>query len=474
MSTQSPYVLLVDDEEDLCLLMKMTLKRMGILCDTAYNVQQAKKYLLEKHYDACITDLNLPDTDGIALVKYVTENYPKTPIAVLTAYGNMEIAIAALKAGAFDFVSKPVNTEALKNLLDKALVSLDTTTSEEKRIDHQMLIGQSPPIEQLRSTLHKVARTQAPVFITGESGTGKEVVAKLIHEMSNRKEGAFIAINCGAIPVELMESELFGHKKGSFTGANQDKLGLIQAADGGSLFLDEIAELPMNMQVKLLRAVQEKKVRPIGTDNEIPVDFRIISATHQDLEYLIQEGKFRQDLFFRLHVMDIRLPPLRERGQDILILAEHFIAKVCQDWGIANKKLTATAKDWLMEQSYLGNVRELRNIIERAITLSESEVIDATNLTSMMPNKSLNTPSTDPAPTVTQSAAPSAFVTSELPQEGLEAYLESIEKKILLDALEKTHWNRTLAAKKLQMSFRSLRYRLKKFGLDTDKDDPSD
>lgn len=470
MITQSPYVLLVDDEEDLCLLMKMTLKRMGILCDTAYNVKQAKKYLLDKQYDACITDLNLPDTDGIELVKYVTEHYPKTPIAVLTAYGNMEIAIAALKAGAFDFVSKPVNTEALKNLLDKAFVALDLPISEEKRIDHRMLIGQSEPIEQLRVTLHKVARTQAPVFITGESGTGKEVVAKLIHEMSNRKEGSFIAINCGAIPVELMESELFGHKKGSFTGANQDKLGLIQAADGGSLFLDEIAELPMNMQVKLLRAVQEKKVRPIGMDNEIPVDFRIISATHQNLERLIQEGKFRQDLFFRLHVMDIRLPPLRERGQDILILAMHFITKICQDWGIPNKKLTATAKDWLMEQTYLGNVRELRNIIERAITLSESEIIDATNLTSMMPNRPVHAVTVDSTP-MTQEAAPSTFVTSELPQEGLEAYLESIERKILLDALEKTHWNRTLAAKKLKMSFRSLRYRLKKFGLDTDKDE---
>lgn len=452
--TIQPHILLVDDEEDLCMLLEMSLQRMGISCDIAHNVQQAKQHLKNNSYHACLTDLNLPDQDGLQLVKHVSEYYPNTPIAVLTAYGNMEIAVAALKAGAFDFVSKPVDAQALKQLLDKALIANKSVVNE-RGIEYQLLIGESDPIENLRTTLKKVARTQAPVFITGESGTGKEVAAKLIHALSNRKDEAFIPINCGAIPVELMESEFFGHKKGSFTGANQDKLGLIQSADGGSLFLDEVAELPLTMQVKLLRAVQEKKIRPIGTDHEIPVDFRIISATHQNLEKMIQNGQFRQDLFFRLHVMDINLPPLRDRGQDILLLANHFIQKICHDWDIPLKQLSPNAKIWLMEQPFLGNVRELRNIIERAITLSEDDQIHTANLSNIL--KPVRSEHTD-----------FDSSSSEIPKEGLEAYLESIEKKILLEALEKTHWNRTLAAKKLQMSFRSLRYRLKKFGLDTE------
>lgn len=457
------HILLVDDEEDLCMLLQISLQRMGITCDVAYNVAQAKLKLNQNTYNACLTDLNLPDQDGLYLVRYVNEHYPHTPIAVLTAYGNMEIAIAALKAGAFDFVSKPVNADTLKQLLDKALLSNQTIPTTNTRIEDKMLIGQSTPMQQLKNTIQKVSRTQAPVFITGESGTGKEVVAKLIHQLSNRKDGAFIPINCGAIPVELMESELFGHKKGSFTGANQDKIGLIQSADGGSLFLDEIAELPMNMQVKLLRAVQEKKIRPIGTDHEIAVDFRIISATHQNLEELIQKGQFRQDLFFRLHVMDIKIPPLRDRGEDILILAQHFLEKICTDWGIPIKNFTQMAKDWLMKQVFVGNVRELRNMMERAITLSEGSYIDASNLSSMLqtPVSYTNTDTDQTTPTIQPTS-------TQLPTEGLEAYLENIEKQVLLEALEKTHWNRTLAAKNLKMSFRSLRYRLKKFGLDTD------
>ncbi|MFU0502062.1 sigma-54-dependent transcriptional regulator, partial [Acinetobacter baumannii] len=260
-----------------------------------------------------------PDGSGIDLVKHVSQNYTNTPIAVLTAYGNMDIAIAALKAGAFDFVSKPVNQVHLDQLLQKALnrqkVEHDAT---ENALENKLLIGRSLPIQQLRIAIKKIARSQAPVFVTGESGTGKEVVANLVHRLSNRSEGPFIAINCGAIPTELMESELFGHKKGSFTGATQDKQGLILSAHGGSLFLDEIAELPLSMQVKLLRAVQEKKIRPVGSDQEIDVDFRVISASHQDLDLLVRQGKFRQDLFFRIHVMDLILPPLRERGEDVL------------------------------------------------------------------------------------------------------------------------------------------------------------
>lgn len=465
MAEQQPLVLLVDDEEDLCLLMQMTLARMGIKTHLAYRVEQAKQLFTQFHYDACLTDLNLPDGSGLELVQHVSQTYPHTPIAVLTAYGNMDIAIAALKAGAFDFVSKPINQIHLDQLLKKALNQPKPEHEfGETILENDLLIGRSPPIQNLRTAIKKIARSQAPVFVTGESGTGKEVVANLIHRLSNRSEGPFIAINCGAIPTELMESELFGHKKGSFTGATQDKQGLILSAHGGSLFLDEIAELPLSMQVKLLRAVQEKKIRPVGSDQEIDVDFRVISASHQDLDLLVQQGKFRQDLFFRIHVMDIMLPPLRDRGGDILLLANHFIQKVCTEWGISSKQLTASAETYLLQQDFPGNVRELRNMIERAITLSDDECIDLTHLAPPLRGSSVS----PQIATKQLNQTPTVQTHPKFPMEGLERYLENIEKDILLNALNMTHWNRTLAAKKLGMTFRSLRYRLKKFGLDTE------
>ena len=469
MTNQQALILLVDDEEDLCTLMQMSLAKINIRTHIAHGLEQAKKLFQQHAYDACLTDLNLPDGNGLELVQYVSQLYPCTPIAVLTAYGNMEIAISALKAGAFDFVSKPVNQAHLQQLVQK---SLNTPQSAQQLVqdalENRMLIGTSLPIQQLKIALKKIARSQAPVFITGESGTGKEVVANLVHRLSNRSDGPFIAINCGAIPGDLMESELFGHKKGSFTGASQDKQGLIYSAHGGSLFLDEIAELPLAMQVKLLRAVQEKKIRPIGSDQEIDVDFRVISASHQDLEILVQQGKFRQDLFFRIHVMDIVLPPLREREDDILLLAKHFIQEVCKEWDIPNKILTERGQQFLMQQYFPGNVRELRNIIERAITLSDNEYIDLPQLQSaplrnvqnFVAGQINHEPLTDQVIPLSPHR--------KIPAEGLEQYLENIEKEVLLTALNQTHWNRTLAAKKLGMSFRSLRYRLKKFGLDTD------
>ncbi|MCU7224404.1 sigma-54 dependent transcriptional regulator [Acinetobacter bohemicus] len=469
---QQPLVLLVDDEEDLCTLMQMSLMRMGIRTHIAHRLEDAKQRLTDHQYDACLTDLNLPDGNGLELLHWIHQRCPDLPVAVLTAYGNMEIAIAALKAGAFDFVSKPINQKHLEQLLQKALnkpVDYDQHNANDS-LEYKLLIGQSLPIQQLRVTLKKIARSQAPVFITGESGTGKEVIANLVHRLSNRSEGPFIAINCGAIPTELMESELFGHKKGSFTGATQDKQGLIQSAHGGSLFLDEIAELPLSMQVKLLRAVQEKRIRPLGSDTEIDVDFRVISASHQDLDALVQQGKFRQDLYFRIHVMDLVLPPLRERGQDILILAEHFIQKICQEWDIPVKPLSGRSKEFLLGQYYPGNVRELRNIIERAITLSDEDRIDLQHLQSA--------PLRHTAPVLQESTSHAELASSDqiiiprkLPEEGLELYLEKIEKEVLLNALNMTHWNRTLAAKKLGMSFRSLRYRLKKFGLDIEEEE---
>ncbi len=469
MTNQQALILLVDDEEDLCTLMQMSLAKINIRTHIAHGLEQAKKLFQQHAYDACLTDLNLPDGNGLELVQYVSQLYPCTPIAVLTAYGNMEIAISALKAGAFDFVSKPVNQAHQQQLVQKALNTPQSAQQlVQDALENRMLIGTSLPIQQLKIALKKIARSQAPVFITGESGTGKEVVANLVHRLSNRSDGPFIAINCGAIPSDLMESELFGHKKGSFTGASQDKQGLIYSAHGGSLFLDEIAELPLAMQVKLLRAVQEKKIRPIGSDQEIDVDFRVISASHQDLEILVQQGKFRQDLFFRIHVMDIVLPPLREREDDILLLAKHFIQEVCKEWDIPNKILTERGQQFLMQQYFPGNVRELRNIIERAITLSDNEYIDLPQLQSaplrnvqnFVAGQINHEPLTDQVIPLSPHR--------KIPAEGLEQYLENIEKEVLLTALNQTHWNRTLAAKKLGMSFRSLRYRLKKFGLDTD------
>lgn len=470
MTTRQPLVLLVDDEQDLCMLMQMSLSRMGIKTHMAHHLQQAKYFFSEYKYDACITDLNLPDGSGLDLVKHVSQHYPKTPIAVLTAYGNMEIAIASLKAGAFDFVSKPINQLHLQQLLQKALhvPQLDANAAEIP-IEQSMLIGNSQVIRNLRESIKKIARSQAPVFITGESGTGKEVVANLIHKLSNRSDSPFIAINCGAISEDLMESELFGHKKGCFSGATQDKQGLIQAASGGTLFLDEIAELSLAMQAKLLRAVQEKKIRPLGSDTEIEVDFRIISASHQNIEVLVEQGKFRHDLFFRIHVMDIVLPPLRARDQDILILAAHFIQIICTEWQIPTKQLTEKAKAFLLEQHYSGNVRELRNIIEKAITMCDEDQLDIQHL-QPAPLRGVSQNETAETDVKTTVQTDVALKGQKIPEEGLEEYLEKVEKEVLLSALNQTHWNRTLAAKKLGMTFRSLRYRLKKFGLDTDDD----
>ncbi|WP_218951576.1 sigma-54 dependent transcriptional regulator [Acinetobacter sp. YH12023] len=458
------------------MLMQMSLSRMGVKTHVAHRLDEAKKALSTYSYDACLTDLNLPDGNGLQLLDWMNEHCPALPVAVLTAYGNMDIAIAALKAGAFDFVSKPINPKHLEQLLQKALnkpLAEDITSQD--ALEHKMLIGESIPIQQLRRTLKKIARSQAPVFITGESGTGKEVVANLVHRLSNRNEGPFIAINCGAIPTELMESELFGHKKGSFSGATQDKQGLIQSAHGGSLFLDEIAELPLAMQVKLLRAVQEKRIRPVGSDCEIDVDFRVISASHQDLEALVQQGRFRQDLFFRIHVMDLVLPALRERGDDILLLAQHFIQKISHEWEIATKPLTERAKSFLLSQYYPGNVRELRNIIERAMTLCDDDQIDLQHLQSAplrQPSAQFNSsPAMNESAQLGANSNEQSVVPRKLPEEGLELFLENIEKEVLMNALNLTHWNRTLAAKKLGMSFRSLRYRLKKFGLDTEDEE---
>ena len=380
--------LVVDDEVDLCRLMQITLTKMGIKSDVAYTLSQAKTYWQENDYDFCLTDLKLPDGSGLELVKHISSS-SSTPIAVITAHGSMDLAIEALKLGAFDFVNKPLELPRLRQLVENALKVIHqdnaAKSTPERSPEQQMLdsrlIGDSAVMHPLKNTILKLARSQAPVFLSGASGTGKEVVARLIHDLSPRRDGSFVPVNCGAIPSELMESEFFGHKKGSFTGAVADKQGLFQQANGGTLFLDEVADLPLAMQVKLLRAIQEKTVRAIGDTKEVPVDIRILSATHKDLNQLIQAGSFRQDLYYRINVIEIKLPTLNARRDDIPILAKHFLTLIADEWQLESlPTLTHAACARLQHHDFAGNVRELRNILERAITLAETSTIDASHL----------------------------------------------------------------------------------------------
>ncbi|MFZ3191936.1 MAG: sigma-54 dependent transcriptional regulator [Moraxellaceae bacterium] len=500
--------LIVDDEEDLRTLMRLSLMRMGIDCLLAQNLAEARQLLSRQHFDICLTDLNLPDGSGLQLVQQIAEQHPDLPVAVITAYGSMDLAIDALKAGAFDFVSKPVDMPRLKELVEHALQVHRSATASPAgdSMSEQRLIGQSSVMQQLRTMLHKLARSQAPVYISGESGTGKEVVASLIHQLGPRSQAAFVPVNCGAIPAELMESEFFGHKKGSFTGATEDKKGLFQSANGGTLFLDEVADLPLSMQVKLLRAIQEKKVRPIGGQQEIAVDVRLLSATHKNLQKMVDSGQFRQDLFYRINVIELSLPPLRDREGDILLLADSLLKRLCQDWNISAPKLSAAAQAVIAQYNFPGNVRELQNTLERALTLCEGDLILPEHLQLQLSNPSKPSQAMpfdeDDFPILQldhepQKATSGHSATSDLssrsanliampseppysvgqplslPVEGLELYLQNLEKQMILRALEQSHWNRTAAAKKLGMSFRSLRYRLKKLGLGED-DDPTE
>ena len=451
MADKKPSVkaraLIVDDEPDIRELLEITLSRMGIETDSAENIEQAKSVMKEQSFDVCLTDMRLPDGNGIELVRYIQQTYAQLPVAMITAHGNMESAIEALKAGAFDFVSKPVDLQILRKLINTALQLSEKLTGETKEPE-QILLGNSSAMETTRKTIVKLARSQAPVYIHGESGTGKELVARLIHEQGPRRNKAFVPVNCGAIPAELMESEFFGHKKGSFTGANTDKEGLFQAADGGTLFLDEVADLPLNMQVKLLRAIQEKSVRPIGEQKEIPIDVRVLSATHKDLAALVNKGEFRQDLFYRINVISVDVPSLRERSEDIPILVNFFLGKIAQNWEAEPPSISDKALASLQEYDFPGNVRELENILERAMTLCENDTIEQDDL--QLPENNQGTSKSDQ----------SGF------HHGLEPYLDTKEKEVILKALEQTKYNKTAAAKLLGITFRALRYRLKKLGIE--------
>ncbi|MDH3282661.1 MAG: sigma-54 dependent transcriptional regulator [Gammaproteobacteria bacterium] len=438
-------VLVVDDEPDIRELLAVTLERMGIDCELAGTVSEARKHLSDQRFALCLTDMRLPDGSGIDLVRHIQKHHDNVPVAVITAYGSVDAAVEALKAGAFDFVSKPVQLEDLRNLVTAALkLSADDPPDRRSRYT---LLGESAPMRDTRRMIAKVARSQAPAYISGESGTGKELVARLIHDKSPRADQPFVPVNCGAIPSELMESEFFGHKKGSFTGAVSDKPGLFQAADGGTLFLDEIAELPASMQVKLLRAIQERAVRSIGAQAEVAVNVRILSATQENLAELVNAGRFRQDLYYRINVIELTVPPLRERGADVALLAQHFLQGLSS--GAGERKLSSEALAALGQYRFPGNVRELENILERAIALCEGDAIQASDL-------GLRDPAREPA-------TPATFVPGAEP---LEEYLARIERDALMEALDQTDGNKTAAAKLLGISFRALRYKLEKLGID--------
>ena len=454
--SDQPVVLVVDDEPDLLELVSLTLSRMNLTTRTASDLNGARRLLKAERFDLCLTDMRLPDGDGLDLVAWIQENRAAVPVAVITAHGNIESAVRALKLGALDLVSKPLDLGVLRKLVGSA-IKLRAGAGERTAATLQAprLLGSSAVMEQLRDMIARVARSQAPVHIYGESGTGKELVARMIHECGARQEGPFVAVNCGAIPTELMESELFGHKRGSFTGAVVDKTGLIQSAEGGTLFLDEVADLPLHMQVKLLRVVQEKTLRPVGAAREETVDVRILSATHKNLADLVAQGLFREDLFYRINVIELRVAALRERSGDIAEIAAAILLRLARRTNSAPPELSADAVQTLQTYPFPGNVRELENALERALTLSTSGVISAEHIRL----RSNARPSTPEAP------APAGIVAAE-GSTALGSQLESIERDAIIKALEKTRYNKTAAAKLLGMSFRALRYRIKKLGIE--------
>ena len=442
----SRSVLIVDDEEDILELIELTLLRMGLDVDRATTVKTAIEKARSGNYDLCLTDMRLPDGEGLELVQFISDNLSDLPVAVITAHGNTENAVAALKAGAFDYLAKPVSLEQLRTLVKSAL-SLPQASAAKAATGH-VLLGESGAIQQVREVIEKLARSEAPVHISGESGSGKELAARLIHEKSARRIQPFMPVNCGAIPENLMESEFFGYRKGAFTGADADRDGFFQAANGGTLFLDEVADLPLAMQVKLLRAIQEKKVRKVGSTQEEPVDVRIISATHQKLGECVEAGKFRHDLYYRLNVIELRMPALREMREDIPQFVSSLLDKLARNATTKKPDVSSEALEELKRYDFPGNVRELENVLERAMALCSDAKITADDLQLTphdLPELAIATGGDSKAP--------------------LQDYLDRVEKEAILEALEKTRYNRTAAAKLLGITFRSMRYRMERLGL---------
>ena len=431
-----PLALVIDDEPDICELLTLTLGRMDIRTETAEDVAGAKALLGKHDFDICLTDMRLPDGDGLELVEWMQTNAAGVPVAVITAHGNVETAVQALKLGAFDFISKPLDLGNLRTIVENALKVRGPGHGDESK-----LLGSSSRMHELRDMIEKVAQSQAPVHIAGESGTGKELVARMIHDSGPRAEGPFVPVNCGAIPSELVESEFFGHRKGAFTGAVNDKAGLIQCARDGTLFLDEIADLPLAMQVKLLRVIQEKKVRPVGASKEESVDVRILSATHRNLSQMVTDGDFREDLYYRINVIELRVPALRDRGDDVLQLADHILERLG-----AAATLDESARDGLLKYAFPGNVRELENMLERAVTLCGGGAISKGDLHMR---------------DISDTGTVRAVVAGKLGDQ-----VEDVQRQAIVEALEKTRYNKTAAAKLLGLSFRQLRYRIKKLGIE--------
>lgn len=469
---QKGQALIVDDEADIRELLSITLMRMGLDVHAAASLAEARSLLPQRSYDLCFTDMRLPDGNGHEFIELMSRAHPETPVAMITAYGNAEAAVQALRAGAFDCVSKPVDLNVLRNLVKTALkLRAERAPGGAPGSTEPRLLGDSGAMQRVRATIQKLARSQAPVLISGESGVGKELAARAIHEQGPRAGSPFVPVNCGAIPTELMESEFFGHKKGSFTGAHTDKDGLIQAAHGGTLFLDEIAELPQHMQVKLLRVIQEKTVRPIGARAEIPVDVRIVSATHKDLAKLVDLGEFRQDLYYRINVIELRMPPLRERAEDIALLADRYLERLAPEWSISKPRLTAAALHALQAYDFPGNVRELENVLERAVALSDGDVIDEGDLhLAPRPMAVDGAQATTSNATAVPPSGPGSALPMQAPppgsRVGLEQYIDNLQREAIVKALEECRYNKTAAAKKLGITFRALRYRLKKLGID--------
>jgi two-component system response regulator PilR (NtrC family) len=461
-----PVVLVVDDEPDLVELVTLTLKRMQLSTQSAGDVTTAKKLLKAQKFDLCLTDMRLPDGDGLDLLEWMTTHCPGVPCAVITAPGNVESAVRALKLGAFDFVSKPLDLGILRRIVTTAL-KLSTGEGGATTRTGTQLIGHSPSMERLREMIVRVSRSQAPVHISGESGTGKELVARMIHGSGPRSDGPFVPVNCGAIPSELMESEFFGHKRGSFTGAVTDKVGLIPSAEGGTLFLDEVADLPLHMQVKLLRVIQEKTVRPIGEQREAPIDVRILSATHKNLADLVAQARFREDLYYRINVIELRVPALRERAEDIPDLADAIVHRLSRRLGMDAPTIAPEALELLRGFAFPGNVRELENVLERALALCDGGKIDVADLQLRAVPRTENMPMPSAESLAQMRAAVPEGPPAEAPyRSGLGEQLEDVERAAIMKALEAARFNKTAAAKALGMTFRALRYRIKKLGIE--------
>lgn len=451
--TPCPHILIVDDEPDIIELLELTLARMGMEVSSAKCISDAKTLLQSRRFQLCLTDMRLPDGEGLELVKYITHYCADMPVAVLTAYSTTENAVAALKAGAFDYLAKPISLEQLRGLIKSALSLplLQTKSIVQTKSNQRLLLGESKPMQQLRATISKLSRSQASVYINGESGSGKELAARLIHEKSARHKQAFIAVNCGAIPENLMESEFFGYKKGAFTGAEKDHDGFFLTANGGTLFLDEVADLPLAMQVKLLRVIQEKQVRRIGESQEKNIDVRLISATHKKLSHCVESGQFRQDLYYRLNVIELNMPALREMREDIPLIAEAILTKLCREATRPPCHLKKDALAMLMNYDYPGNVRELENILERTLALYPDVQIGKEEL--QLPSEEI-LPSSDGLPSINSNQG--------LP---LEDFLDKLERDSIIKALDQSRYIRTKAAKILGITVRSLRYRMERLGL---------